>query len=77
MVAGTGKPSYIKILWVAFALFSLSAVAGCAATGDRPWDPPPHQPLFEQIPKPRSWIQTRCAGHLPPEQRLPHQTDRC
>ncbi len=77
MVAGTGKSSHIKILWIAFALISLSAVTGCSTVRDRPWDPPHPQQLYEQVPKPRQWARTRCAGHLPPEQRQAHQTGRC
>jgi len=33
--------------------------------------------LFEQIPNWDGEALSVCAGHLPPEQRLPHQSGRC
>ena len=46
---------------------------------DRPYDPnfDRGESLFDQIPNNEGEALNRCAGHLPPEQRQPHQTGRC
>ena len=58
-------------------------LSACAATKpydkDRPYDPDVHrgETLFDQIPNWEGESLRVCAGHLPPEQRQPHQTGRC
>ena len=62
---------------VAMVLFSLF-ISACG-TLDAPYDPDfsKGETLFDQIPNNEGEALNRCAGHLPPEQRQPHQTGRC
>ena len=46
---------------------------------DAPYDPnfEQGQTLFDQIPNNEGEALNRCAGHIPPSERKPHQTGRC
>ena len=46
---------------------------------DTPYDPDITQgrALFDQIPNNTNASSTVCAGHIDPEDRLPHQSGRC
>ena len=46
---------------------------------DTPYDPNfrAGETLFDQIPNNEGASLNRCAGHLDPKDRLPHQTGRC
>lgn len=59
---------------VLLALF----ISACS-TLDTPWDPnfSRGETLFDQIPNNEGESYTRCAGHLDPRDRQPHQTNRC
>ena len=51
---------------------------GACSTFDTPYDPDfPREKLFDQIPNSEGEAVWRCGGHLPPEERQPHQTGRC
>ena len=57
----------------------LAVFMSACSTMDRPYDPnfAQGESLFDQIPNWDGEALHRCAGHLPPEQRQPHQTGRC
>ena len=57
----------------------LAVFMSACSTLDRPYDPnfAQGETLFDQIPNWDGEALSRCAGHLPPEQRQPHQTGRC
>jgi len=66
--------------------WAIVVVIGCILGGcaypynkDRPYDPDfdKGEQLFDQIPNWEGEARKVCAGHLPPEQRKPHQTGRC
>jgi len=66
--------------------WAIVVVVGCILGGcaypynkDRPYDPDfdRGESLFDQIPNWEGEARKVCAGHLPPEQRKPHQTGRC
>ena len=66
--------------------WTIVVVVGCILGGcaypynkDRPYDPDfdKGESLFDQIPNWEGEARKVCAGHLPPEQRKPHQTGRC
>lgn len=66
--------------------WAIVVVVGCILGGcaypynkDRPYDPnfDKGESLFDQIPNWEGEARKVCAGHLPPEQRKPHQTGRC
>ena len=72
----------MRLLAIFLAVISLQ-LQGCAAVWDdlkrdprdAAWDPKPGYTLMDQLPP---WDRSdRCAGHLPPNQRKPHQTGRC
>jgi hypothetical protein len=55
-------------------------LGACSIHGpmDTPYDPDfPKETLFDQIPNNEGDALARCAGHLPPSERQPHQTGRC
>jgi hypothetical protein len=59
-------------------LLVLAANAGCALRPlDAPWDPPAGRSLHEQLPAWQSKAAIHCAGHLKPQDRKSHQTNRC
>ena len=74
----------MRLLAIFLAVISLQ-LQGCAAVWDdlkrdprdAAWDPKPGQRLFDQLPAHDAAALTRCAGHLPPDQRRPGQTGRC
>jgi hypothetical protein len=55
------------------------AATGCASHDrrDSAWDPQGHRALIDQLPNWDRKAMMVCGGHLPPEQRRPHQTGRC
>jgi len=65
--------------------WAIVVVVGCILGGcaypynkDRPYDPNfTSEQLIDQIPNWEGEARKVCAGHLPPEQRKPHQTGRC
>jgi hypothetical protein len=64
----------------AVVLVALMALQGCAGyPKDTPYDPnfEQGQTLFDQIPNNEGEALNRCAGHIPPSERKPHQTGRC
>ena len=68
-----------KRSWAVIALVGL-ILGGCAGyPKDTPYDPnfEQGQTLFDQIPNNEGEALNRCAGHIPPSERLPHQTGRC
>lgn len=66
--------NYIRTL----AVLVTAAVLSACSSMDRPWDPQfPRQTLFDQIPNNEGGALSVCAGHLPPDKRLPHQSGRC
>ena len=66
--------NYIRTLAVLVMAVMLSA---CSSM-DAPHDPQfPRHTLFDQIPNNEGGALTVCAGHLHPDQRLPHQSGRC
>ena len=65
--------------WAVIVLVGL-ILSGCAGyPKDTPYDPNFEQGerLFDQIPNNEGEALNRCAGHLPPSERKPHQTGRC
>ena len=55
-------------------------LGGCAGyPKDTPYDPDfgKGETLFDQIPNWDGEALARCAGHLDPKDRQPHQTGRC
>jgi hypothetical protein len=69
-----------KIRSWAVVLLALMALQGCAGyPKDTPYDPnfEQGQTLFDQIPNNEGEALNRCAGHIPPSERKPHQTGRC
>ena len=70
---------HIRTVAMALSLLLLQACAGSIYTKDTPYDPNFEQgeTLFDQIPNNEGEALNRCAGHLPPSERQPHQTGRC
>jgi hypothetical protein len=65
--------------WAVIVLVGL-ILSGCAGyPKDTPYDPnfEQGQTLFDQIPNNEGEALNRCAGHIPPSERKPHQTGRC
>ena len=66
--------NYIRTLAVIMMAVMLSA---CSSM-DAPHDPQfPRHTLFDQTPNNEGGALSVCAGHLHPDQRLPHQSGRC
>jgi len=63
-----------RIMKLLTVLLLAGTVTGCSNI--HPHEPEP-QTLFQQIPNWDGEAMSVCAGHLPPEQRLPHQSGRC
>ena len=69
---------HIRTLGIVLVCAMLGACGTINGPLDTPYDPDfPRQTLFDQIPNNEGSRSTVCAGHLPPEQRQPHQTGRC
>ena len=70
---------HIRTLGLVLVLLMLSACGSVHGPRDRPYDPnfSKGEQLFDQIPNNRGDALSRCAGHLPPSERKPHQTGRC
>jgi len=69
-----------KIRSWAVVLVCLAVLQGCAGyPKDTPYDPDfaRGETLFDQIPNWDGEALARCAGHLDPKDRQPHQTGRC
>ena len=68
---------HIRTVVLAISLLLLQACAGLYSK-DTAYDPDfPRETLFDQIPNWEGEALSRCAGHIPPEQRKPWQTGRC
>lgn len=53
-------------------------LGGCTYTvKDAPWDPAHSEQLLHQLPNWDGEADTRCAGHIHPRDRLPHQSGQC
>jgi hypothetical protein len=60
------------------AVLVVTAVLSACSSMDAPHDPAfPRQTLMDQTPNSEGAALRVCAGHLPPEQRQPHQSGRC
>ena len=70
---------HIRTLGMLVVSFMLGACGTINGPMDTPYDPNIYkgETLFDQIPNWEGEASTVCAGHLPPEQRQPHQTGRC
>ena len=64
---------------IAIALSLMLGACAYPYNKDRPYDPnfDRGESLFDQIPNWEGEARKVCAGHIPPEQRQPHQTGRC
>ena len=60
------------------AAILIAVFMSACSTLDTPYDPDPRmgESLFDQIPN-NDNAADRCAGHIAPSKRLPHQTGRC
>jgi hypothetical protein len=68
---------YIRTVGLVLCVLLLQ---GCGTySKDTPYDPNfrAGATLFDQIPNNEGDALTRCAGHLDPKDRQPHQTGRC
>ena len=69
---------HIRTLGLAVVLVMLGACSSVHGPMDRPYDPDfPKETLFDQIPNNEGDALNRCAGHIDPSKRQPHQTGRC
>ena len=64
---------------IAIALSLMLGACAYPYNKDRPYDPnfDRGESLFDQIPNWEGEARKVCAGHIPPQQRKPHQTGRC
>ena len=69
---------HIRTVAIAVSLFMLQACSSIVYNKDTPYDPnfEAGEQLFDQIPNNEGEALNRCAGHLPPSERKPHQTGR-
>ena len=69
---------HIRTLGTLVVCAMLGACSSVYGPMDRPYDPDfPKETLFDQIPNNEGDALTRCAGHIDPSKRQPHQTGRC
>ena len=69
---------HIRTVGLVLAILLLQA-CGIHYSKDTPYDPnfAAGETLFDQIPNNEGEALNRCAGHIPPSERKPHQTGRC
>ena len=65
----------LTVTVLAAQLGACSVLEQLPARGSTAWDPKPGYSLIDQIPN--NTASDVCAGHIRPELRLPHQSDRC